>query len=112
MYLALFLAPWMLGYAVSTLAMNHRMPRPTSFVTERDQPYPNVFEPGTPPREIARQILADLELDGAFGVQGPSPDVAGRPLDDTKRSVGGRGAHDISSSSAFNREATASRVAR
>jgi hypothetical protein len=74
MYLALFLAPWMMGYAVSTLAMNHRMPRPTAFVTERDQPYPNVFEPGTPPRDIARQILVDLGLDGAFGVQGPGAD--------------------------------------
>jgi len=72
MYLALFLAPWMIGYAVSTVAMQHRMPRPTSFVTERDQDYPNQFEPGTPPREIAQQILSDLNLDGAFGVQGPT----------------------------------------
>ena len=45
MYLALFLAPWMIGYALSTLAMNHRMPRPTTFVTEREQPYPNVSNP-------------------------------------------------------------------
>jgi hypothetical protein len=74
MYLALFLAPWMIGYALSTLAMNHRMPRPTVFVTERDEHYPNVFEAGTPPREIARQILSDLNLDGAFGVQGPATD--------------------------------------
>jgi hypothetical protein len=74
MYLALFLAPWMMGYAISTIAMNHRMPRPTAFITERDQQYPNVFEPGTPPRDIARQILADLGLDGAFGVQGPAAD--------------------------------------
>jgi len=74
MYLALFLTPWMIGYALSTLAMNHRMPRPTSFAIERDQQYANVFEPGTPPREIAQQILADLDLEGAFGVQGPAPD--------------------------------------
>lgn len=74
MYLALFLAPWMMGYAVSTIAMNHRIPRPTAFVTERDQQYPNVFEPGTPPRDIAQQILADFGLDGAFGVQGPAAD--------------------------------------
>jgi len=73
MYLALFLAPWMIGYAISTIAMQHRMPRPTAFVTEREQEYPHVFEPGTPPREIARQILVDLDLDGAFGVQGPAP---------------------------------------
>jgi hypothetical protein len=74
MYLALFLAPWMVGYALSTIFMNHRVPRPTPFVTERDEPYPNVFDPGTPPREIARQILSDLDLAGAFGVQGPAPD--------------------------------------
>jgi hypothetical protein len=74
MYLALFLAPWMIGYAVSTVAMQHRMPRPTTFVTEREQDYPNQFEPGTPPREIAQQILSDLNLDGAFGVQGPTAD--------------------------------------
>ena len=46
MYLALFLAPWMIGYAVSTIAMQHRMPRPTAFVTEREQVYPNTSEPG------------------------------------------------------------------
>jgi hypothetical protein len=74
MYLALFLAPWMVGYALSTIAMNHRMPRPTALVTEIDRPYPNVFEPGTPPREMAQQILSDLNLDGAYGVQGPAPD--------------------------------------
>jgi len=74
MYLALFLAPWMIGYALSTIIMNHRMPRPTNFIKERDGQYPNTFEPGTPPREIAQQILADLNLEGTFGVQGPTPD--------------------------------------
>jgi hypothetical protein len=74
MYLALFLAPWMLTYAISTIAMNHRMPRPTVFVQERDLTYPNAFEPGTPPREIAQQILTDLNLEGAFGVQAPAAD--------------------------------------
>jgi len=74
MYLALFLTPWMFVYAVSTIVMNHRMPRPTDLVTERDEIYPNAFEPGTPPREIAQQILSDLDLEGAFGVQGPTPD--------------------------------------
>jgi len=74
MYLALFLTPWMLGYATSTIVMNHRMPRPSNFVKEQERTYPNTFEPGTPPREIAQQILADLDMDGAFGVQGPAPD--------------------------------------
>jgi hypothetical protein len=74
MYLALFLTPWMIGYAVSTIAMNHRMPRPTVLVTEREQIYPTAFEPGTPPRDMAQQILSDLNLEGAFGVQGPTPE--------------------------------------
>jgi hypothetical protein len=74
MYLALFLAPWMTVYALSTIAMNHRMPRPAVFVVESERTYHNRFEPATPPREIARQILADLDLEGAFGVQGPGPD--------------------------------------
>lgn len=73
MYMALFLAPWMIGYAVSTMAMQHRMPRPTTFIKEREHTYPNTFEPGTPPREIAQQILTDLNLEGAFSVQGPAP---------------------------------------
>jgi hypothetical protein len=74
MYLALFLTPWMAAYAISTIAMNHRMPRPNVVVKEREQIYPNRFEPATPPREMARQILSDLDLEGAFGVQGPAAD--------------------------------------
>ncbi len=74
MYLALFLTPWMLVYAVSTIAMNHRMPRPSAFIKEDERTYTNTFDAGTPPREIAHQILSDLNLDGAFGVQGPAPD--------------------------------------
>jgi len=74
MYLALFLTPWIAAYAVSTIAMNHRTARPAAFVKEHEQIYTNAFEPGTPPREIARQILSDLNLEGAFGVQGPAPD--------------------------------------
>jgi hypothetical protein len=74
MYLALFLAPWMLCYALSTILMNHAAGRPQVFVKEGEHTYSNVFEPGTSPREIARQILLDLELDGAFSVQGPSAD--------------------------------------
>jgi hypothetical protein len=75
MYLALFLAPWMLGYALSTIAMSHRWTSgPPVFAREREQSYATEFAPGTPPREIARQILADLNLEGAYGVQGPAAD--------------------------------------
>jgi hypothetical protein len=74
MYLALFLAPWMLGYALSTIVMNHNVGGPQTFIKESEQSYPAVFEPGTPPRQIGEQILSDLHLEGAFGVQGPRPD--------------------------------------
>jgi hypothetical protein len=75
MYLALFLAPWMLGYAVSTVAMSHRwIGGPPAYVSEREQRYETQFGPGTPPAEMARQILQDLGLEGAHGVQGPAAD--------------------------------------
>jgi hypothetical protein len=75
MYLALFLAPWMLGYALSTIAMSHRwIGGPPTYVQEREQNYETQFAAGTPPIEIGRQILADLDLEGAFGVQGPAAD--------------------------------------
>jgi hypothetical protein len=75
MYLALFLAPWMLAYAVSTIAMNHRWTGgPPAYSLEREQPYETRFGPETPAREIGRQILADLDLEGAHGIQGPAPD--------------------------------------
>lgn len=75
MYLALFLMPWMLGYAVSTIAMSHRWTGgQQTFVLEGERSYQTEFGPGTPPGEIGRQILEELDLEGAFGVQGPSPD--------------------------------------
>jgi hypothetical protein len=74
MYLALFLTPWMLGYALSTIVMNHNVGGPQTFIKESERSYPAAFEPGTPPRQIGAQILVDLHLEGAFGVQGPRPD--------------------------------------
>ena len=74
MYLALFLTPWMAGYAASTLLMNHNAARPQTFITDGARPYDAAFEPGTPPRAMAQQILSDLNLEGAFSVQPPAPD--------------------------------------
>jgi hypothetical protein len=75
MYLALFLAPWMLMYAASTLVMNHRAvfverygPGPVPFQKERELVYDASFSPDADPRTISRQILASLDLDGAHGV--------------------------------------------
>src|SRR5262245_7332639 len=74
MYLALFLTPWMIGYAASTLLMNHEAGRPVVFEPLREQHYDGKFEAGTPPRVVADQILSDIDLDGTFNVAPPSPD--------------------------------------
>ncbi|MEY4938885.1 MAG: hypothetical protein RIQ93_620 [Verrucomicrobiota bacterium] len=74
-YLGLFLAPWLLMYALSTMAMNHhgyfiakhgREPQP--FEKERELPYAESFSAGASPREVGRQILISLDLDGAHTV--------------------------------------------
>lgn len=72
MYLALFLSPWILGYAISTIAMSRQWTGgPPVYTLERQLSYGTSFPPGTPPREVARQILVDLDLEGAHSVQGP-----------------------------------------
>jgi hypothetical protein len=75
MYLALFLFPWMLMYALSTLAMNHRGlftaaygTAPVPYERERELIYDGMFPEGAELRTISRQILASLGLDGAHGV--------------------------------------------
>ena len=75
MYLALFLFPWMLMYAVSTAVMNHRAwftarhgEGPAPFETERRLTYDGTFPDGADPRVISTQILTALDLDGAHGV--------------------------------------------
>jgi hypothetical protein len=64
----------MLGYALSTIVMNHNVGGPQRFIKESERSYPAIFETRTPPRQIGEQILRDLHLEGAFGVQGPRPD--------------------------------------
>jgi len=83
MYLALFLGPWMLMYALSTSAMNHREffrdyygGNPV-FEKESEKRYAGTFAPGAGRDEMARQILADLDLDGTYGVRGGTE---GEPL--------------------------------
>lgn len=75
MYVALFLTPWVLMYALSTMAMNHRVMQrgggPPRFEKERELRYDGAFPPDASPRQIARQILAYLDLDGAHGVANP-----------------------------------------
>jgi len=74
MYLALFLFPWMLMYAVSTVVMNHRTlfvdpdAPPPAWEPERQASYDGVFPDNAELRTISRQILVSLDLDGAHGV--------------------------------------------
>jgi hypothetical protein len=75
MYLALFLFPWVLMYALSTLAMNHRAlfvgaygEGPIPFVEERRLVYDGVFPENAELKTISKQILMSVGLDGAHGV--------------------------------------------
>ena len=79
MYLALFLAPWMLMYALSTIVMNHRAlfqrgygGRPPAWEKEREQSYSGTFPAGASGRMIAEQMLNDLRMEGAHNVSGPA----------------------------------------
>lgn len=75
MYLALFLFPWLLMYALSTAVMNHRAlfadeagNGAPQFQLERELVYDGVFPDGAELRTVSGQILASLDLDGAHGV--------------------------------------------
>lgn len=71
MYLALFLTPWMLMYALSTMAMNHREfftqfygEQPIAWEKERELTYTGTFPADAKPKDLARQILMSLGMDG------------------------------------------------
>jgi hypothetical protein len=74
MYLALFLFPWMLMYALSTLVMNHRAlftgapGTPPAYEKERQFVYDAPFPENAELRVVSRQILTAAGLDGAHGV--------------------------------------------
>lgn len=77
MYLALFLTPWMLIYALSGLVLNHNQTLRAWYggslgqlekVEER--PYTAAFSADADPRMIGAQILEHLGLSGSFNVQG------------------------------------------
>jgi hypothetical protein len=77
MYSGLFLAPWMVMYALSTLVMTHLQSvqsfytsKTPALVNERELDYTRSF-PSTATREqIADQIVLDIGLDGAHSVSG------------------------------------------
>jgi hypothetical protein len=75
MYLALFLFPWLLMYALSTGVMNHRSwfldesgAGAPQFQRERELVYDGTFADTADLQSTSRQILSSLDLDGAHGV--------------------------------------------
>ena len=83
MYLGLFLAPWMLMYAASTVVMNHRefvqslyATKAPAMAVERELDYSRAFAANAPREQIAREILQDLALEGTHRVTGGN----GKPL--------------------------------
>jgi len=71
MYVALFLTPWMLMYALSTVGMNHHdlfrnfyNGEISKFVVERELPYTRTFNKSDSLTFVGREIVKDLGLDG------------------------------------------------
>jgi hypothetical protein len=77
MFTALFLAPWMLMYALSTLVMTHQeyvnsfyASKSPVMVKERELDYSPSFSTNLTREAIAQRILNDLSMDGAHSVSG------------------------------------------
>lgn len=77
MYLALFLTPWVLMYALSTMAMNHRPffrdlhdGQPGVWELEKEMPYTATFAKDTKRWIVGEQILKDLDLEGHHNTRG------------------------------------------
>jgi hypothetical protein len=80
MYLALALTPWVVVYAVSTVAMNHRewfssTGTPQAWTLERETVFHGVL-PGEDHKAAALVLLASLDLDGAHSVSRRAKDSA------------------------------------
>lgn len=76
MYLALFLAPWVLMYALSTMAMNHRDAirelyggEPAVWAPEKETTYDGTFPADVDRRVVAEQILSHLDMEGTYYVR-------------------------------------------
>jgi hypothetical protein len=77
MFTGLFLAPWMVMYALSTLVMAHHeyvnsfyASKSPVMVKERELDYSRSFPTNLTRDAIAQQILNDLGMDGAHSVSG------------------------------------------
>jgi hypothetical protein len=80
MYLGLFVTPWLMMYALSTIIFNHAAqvdrfyqrlygPHFDQYVLERQLSYDRIFPQQATLRTRAEEILADLHLNGSFGVE-------------------------------------------
>jgi hypothetical protein len=81
MYLALFLTPWLVIYALSGFVLNHRLwffPAPTgghdapalAFEKMSEREYDAVYSDDADARMIGAKVLEDVGLPGSFNVQG------------------------------------------
>lgn len=84
MFTALFLGPWMVMYALSTLVMTHSdfvfsfyPTKSPALTTERELDYSRSFPTNMTREEIGLRILQDLGLDGTHSVSGGKN---GKPL--------------------------------
>ena len=82
MYLALFLATWVLMYTLSTMAMNHRGlfremhgAGPPVFEKERELTWKGSFSDGASRATQARTVLASAGLEGAFSLEKGAPET-------------------------------------
>lgn len=77
LYLAMFLMPWMVIYALSTIAMNHRhtlntlydTPEP-GFAPAGEQSLTVSFSVGVSSQDAATLVLQELGMEGLHSVQG------------------------------------------
>ena len=77
MYLALFLTPWLIIYALSGIVLNHGRlfgmgegGKPPPFVKVEERDYQAAFSADADTRMIGAQVLESLGLAGPFNVQG------------------------------------------
>jgi hypothetical protein len=77
MFTGLFLAPWMVMYALSTLVMTHQeyvnsfyASKSPVMVKERELDYSRSFPTNLTRDEIAQQVLNDLSMEGSYSVSG------------------------------------------
>ena len=77
MYLALFLTPWLIMYALSSLVFNHFQlirglydDQLNHFEKEKEMEYHASFTDDADPELVGTHILRDLNLEGSFFVRG------------------------------------------